>query len=176
MGQLSERFRNYPLPSLSHLSFTIIYRPLGTNTDKTLDLTAKDEYEFDLWVTGIRGLTYHRRGYTISKMTLLAHSKSFNEQIQSKKVANANKAFFAPEENANYKNSKTLEDCILRKGITKQQVAEKLISLTDKVRDTRWIVEELEEDIDNTESSEVNVGAGYSMINQNEKIADDNMQ
>jgi len=40
----------------------------------TFDLTAKDEHEFDLWITGIKALAYHWRKMDISKAALLGHS------------------------------------------------------------------------------------------------------
>ena len=59
LGQTSDNFKEYPLPSLSHLSFSIqVQRPKSKKTD-CFDLTAKDELEFDLWITGIKALSYH---------------------------------------------------------------------------------------------------------------------
>lgn len=74
----------YPLPSLNHLSFSVHVKPSNKKDVVTFDLTAKDEYEFDLWVTGIKALNYHWRRLEISKMTLLSHSRAFNEKIREK--------------------------------------------------------------------------------------------
>jgi len=49
-------------------------KPLGKKDIITYDLTAKEEYEFDLWITGIKALNYHWRRSDINKMTLLGHS------------------------------------------------------------------------------------------------------
>jgi len=37
-------------------------------------LTAKDEMEFDLWITGIKAITHHWRKMDINKAALLGHS------------------------------------------------------------------------------------------------------
>jgi len=44
LGQQTPVFLHYRLPMLEHLSFSIIHGPKGS---KTLDLTCKDEFEFD---------------------------------------------------------------------------------------------------------------------------------
>ena len=56
----------YPLPSLSHLSFSIQCQKVGKGTE-SFDLTAKDELEYDLWITGLKALAHHWRKYNINK-------------------------------------------------------------------------------------------------------------
>lgn len=60
-GQQTENFMAYPLPSLNHLSFSVHVKPSGKKEVLTFDMTAKDEFEFDLWITGIKALNYHWR-------------------------------------------------------------------------------------------------------------------
>lgn len=62
LGQKSAKFKNHPIPKLEHLSFSIYYHDKDFNKIKTLDLTCKDEYEFDLWVTGIKALMVNFNG------------------------------------------------------------------------------------------------------------------
>lgn len=75
IGQKSVKFLKHPLRGLKHLSFSLYYRcPDVKGGIDTLDLTCKDEYEFDYWVTGIKAILYLKRGKVISKLSLLKHS------------------------------------------------------------------------------------------------------
>jgi len=66
-------------------------KPSAKKDITTYDLTAKDEYEFDLWITGIKALNYHWRRQEISKITLLGHSRAFNEKIRAKQIGSSTK-------------------------------------------------------------------------------------
>jgi hypothetical protein len=113
-GQTSETFRRYRIPMLRHLSFTIYYK------DKDLNITCKDEKEFDLWVLGCKALLYHYRNLKISKQELLNHSRRFLENLKEKKVAESSVIFDNP-------TSITLDECIVRKPLTITQLREKII-------------------------------------------------
>lgn len=79
IGQKTEMFQSYPLPNFEHLSFSLFYK-VGKDKEKYLALICKDELEFDLWVTGLRALSYHFKNYRINKMILLGHSKIYNKE------------------------------------------------------------------------------------------------
>ena len=49
-----------PLNGLKHLSFSLFYIDAEGNYD-TLDLTCKDEYEFDFVITAFKALQFHKR-------------------------------------------------------------------------------------------------------------------
>lgn len=48
-----------------------------TNGVRTLDLTCKDEFEYDMWVTGLKAIIAANKGVRISKKLLLSHSRRF---------------------------------------------------------------------------------------------------
>ena len=179
-GQKTAAFDKYPLPSLAHLSFSIHYKIDGKGSERTLDLVTKDEYEYDLWVTGVRALSYHFKGYPISKMALLGHSRVFNETIKIKKVGSANKVFFEPEDahaemlQSYHLNSKTLEDAVNRRTLSKAQLSEKIKNIEKKLRNTRNRVEEVTEELEHNPIGE-GFGEGYTMVAANEARADDKM-
>ena len=179
-GQKTAAFDKYPLPSLAHLSFSIHYKVDGKGSERTLDLVTKDEYEYDLWVTGVRALSYHFKGYPISKMALLGHSRVFNETIKVKKVGTANKVFFGPEDahaemlHSYHLSSKTLEDAVNRRTLSKAQLSEKIKNIEKKLRNTRNRVEEVTEEREHNPIGE-GVGEGYTMVAANEARADDKM-
>lgn len=111
VGQHSATFRNFRLPALKHLSFSLV---LGAEEEadstadsaedggrafscdsqgdalkavvlrgpleedaQTLDLTCKDEAEFDLWLCGLKALVAFHKNVLLSKTDLLSHSKRF---------------------------------------------------------------------------------------------------
>lgn len=113
-GQTSETFRKHRIPMLEHLSFTIYYK------EKDLNITCKDEKEFDLWVLGCKALFYHYSNSKISKQELLSHSRRFLENLKEKKVADSSVIFDNP-------TSITLDQCIVRKPLTLTQLREKII-------------------------------------------------
>ncbi|OEH74345.1 chromosome condensation regulator related protein [Cyclospora cayetanensis] len=92
LGQKSVTFGGYRIPTLSHLSFSLVFRdgepsrayaetlllPDATLEEaRTLDLTCKDEFEFDAWVTGCKAIIAANKGLKLSKMHLLSHSRRF---------------------------------------------------------------------------------------------------
>jgi hypothetical protein len=143
-GQKSENFKKWPQPVLQHLSFSIYYK-VGKNKEATLDLTCKDELEYDLWVTGVRALSYHFKGYLISKMLLLGHSRSFNSDLRNKNISTANK--FLMEEDHDKYNSKQLIDCLKSKPYNARQIQDKVIILSKKIRSKRDQVEQIADEI-----------------------------
>jgi hypothetical protein len=106
IGQKTKKFKKYPQPALAHLSFSVHFK--HKKKEDTLDLTCKDELEFDLWVTGIRALSYHYKGFNINKMLLLGHSRAFNEDLKNKNIGSANK-FLIDQDQDKYE-SKQLVD------------------------------------------------------------------
>jgi hypothetical protein len=131
-GQNSENFKQYPLPSLSHLSFSVFVQKKGSKQVEAFDLTAKDELEYDLWLTGIKALAAHWRRMTINKVSLLSHSRVFNEMLREKKIGESSKALLhgTPEKY----NSKRLVDCLTRKPMTANELAEKVGNLNKRIR------------------------------------------
>lgn len=92
LGQKSATFGGYRIPALQHLSFSLVFKEEGTKADylagvdipdfaledaRTLDLTCKDEFEFDTWVTGCKAIIAANKGLKLSKMQLLSHSRRF---------------------------------------------------------------------------------------------------
>ena len=78
IGQKSVKFLKHPLKGLKHLSFSLYYKnPKLKGGVDTLDLTCKDEYEFDFWIAGFKAILYLKRGMDISKNDLLKHSRIF---------------------------------------------------------------------------------------------------
>lgn len=51
-GQNTEAFKRYPYPKLANYSFSLIYKIDGDT--RTLDLTCKDEEQFETWFNGIQ--------------------------------------------------------------------------------------------------------------------------
>lgn len=169
-GQKTEKFQKYPLPALSHLSFSIHYSVDKKKVD-SLDLTCKDELEFDLWVTGIRALSYHFKGYNISKMLLLGHSRVFNEELRNKKIANAN--MFLVDQNEDVYESKKLVDCLARKPLNANQLNDKILVLGKKLRSMRQRIDDISEDLEHNPTGDGSVGMGYVSLAQKEDKADD---
>eukprot|EP00923_Selenidium_pygospionis_P055330 GHVN01096447.1.p1 GENE.GHVN01096447.1~~GHVN01096447.1.p1 ORF type:complete len:1515 (+),score=381.55 GHVN01096447.1:45-4589(+) len=77
LGQQTPIFKRCPIPVLSHLSFSLIYGPQRMS----LDLTCKDEHEYDMWIAGLKAVVYHIKSKPISKAELLNHSKRFRNVI-----------------------------------------------------------------------------------------------
>ncbi|KAF4674183.1 hypothetical protein FOL47_009589 [Perkinsus chesapeaki] len=85
LGQQTSTFAKYRLPMLEHLSFSLIYKvPEGETS--ALDITCKDEFEYDAWLTGLKALLCAQRNRTISKEQLLAHSRRFQKAVKEKNV------------------------------------------------------------------------------------------
>jgi hypothetical protein len=64
------------LPLLKHLSFSIYYTDKDGEED-SLDLTCKDEYEYDFWFAAIKALIFYHQSKNINKLELLDHSRIF---------------------------------------------------------------------------------------------------
>lgn len=170
IGQKTEKFQKYPLPGLCHLSFSIHYS-IGKGKEDSLDLICKDELEFDLWVTGIRALSYHFKGYNISKMLLLGHSRVFNEELKHKKIASANK--FLVEQDQEVYRSKSLVDSLLTKQMTPSQLNDKIVVLGKKIRSMRQRIDDISDEVEHTPTGSDSVGMGYVSIAEHEEKADD---
>ncbi|PHJ23462.1 chromosome condensation regulator related [Cystoisospora suis] len=54
---------------------------------RTLDLTCKDEFEYDMWVTGLKAIIAANKGVRISKKLLLSHSRRFRRALIQNNVA-----------------------------------------------------------------------------------------
>ena len=133
IGQTTPSFQRYPLPLLTHLSFSLL-------TDRrSLDLTCKDEKELDMWVAGCKALFYHSRGFFISKQVLMSHSKRFMDFLRQNHVIAATQSLSTDT------TSKKLEECIIRKSMNKQQFDEKLQNVSRKLRELKEKVLELPE-------------------------------
>jgi hypothetical protein len=94
---------------LEDFSFTIYYKAKDEEETLTLDLTCKDEREFDLWMIGIKALYYNNLAKKISKNELLSHSKSYNDQVSKGNIGNSTKFLFYNNGN-NSSNSNDSED------------------------------------------------------------------
>merc|ERR1719335_555228 len=127
LGQTTPVFLNYRLPMLEHLSFSLVYGPKGK---KTLDLTCKDEFEFDHWVTGLKAIIYQFKGKDISKEQLLGHSKRFKKALEKSNVSI--KITQLPE--VKEKGHVGLDDCIEIVTHTPQQLDTKLNRLRERCK------------------------------------------
>lgn len=125
LGQQTSIFNNYRLPMLEHLSFSI--RHLH---GKTLDLTCKDEFEFDHWVTGLKALLYHNKNRLLSKAELLGHSKRFRKALDKNNCAI--KLTTLPE--VREKGHVGLDDCIEIVTHTTAQLESKLDRLRERLK------------------------------------------
>lgn len=114
VGQNSESFQRYPIPVLSHLSFSLVH------SKGTLDITCKDEREFDFWVTGCKALLFHCKGIPVNKQVLLSHSRRFTEFLLKEEVLHATDSLYQEPE------TKRLEDFLINKKLTVSEFAMKL--------------------------------------------------
>jgi len=127
LGQTTQNFLHYRLPMLEHLSFSLVYGPKGS---KTLDLTCKDEFEFDHWVTGLKAIFYHFKNRQISKEALLGHSKRFRKAMEKNNVGI--KLTKLPE--VKEKGHVGLDDCIEIVTHTPQQLDTKMERLRERLK------------------------------------------
>jgi len=127
LGQTTPVFLHYRLPMLEHLSFSLVYGPKGS---KTLDLTCKDEFEFDHWVTGLKAIFYHFKNRQISKEQLLGHSKRFRKALDKNNVGI--KLTKLPE--VKEKGHVGLDDCIEIVTHTPAQLDTKMERLRERLR------------------------------------------
>ena len=165
IGQTSETFQNYSLPVLARFSFSIYY--MRENKETTLDLTAKDEREFDLWMIGIKALFYEALGKKISKKNLLSHSRSFTSLLNEGKIGDSNKYLRYDEDSLNKNN---LESMILSRKLSVKQLAELIKATCSNVQLRQKEVEEINE---MQESNEGEAKEGYESVFNEEAIVDD---
>jgi len=174
LGQTTPVFLHYRLPMLEHLSFSLVY---GAKGNKTLDVTCKDEFEFDLWVTGLKAIFYHIKNRQISKEQLLGHSKRFKKALEKN---NANiKLTKLPE--VKEKGHVGLDDCIEIVTHTPQQLDAKMERLRERLRTMSQQVARL--DHHSTAEMEVDLslltgqGPAYaSVFKQDEDAQDEEME
>ncbi|CDJ42522.1 Chromosome condensation regulator protein, related [Eimeria tenella] len=121
LGQKSATFQSYRIPAVQHLSFSLVFRGETSRPDfassvllpdasiedaRTLDLTCKDEAEFEAWVTGCKAIIAASKHLKLSKLQLLSHSKRFLRALQrSEATVQLTKL---PEE----KGQSALQDCM----------------------------------------------------------------
>mmetsp|Transcript_19584 Transcript_19584/g.45517 ORF Transcript_19584/g.45517 Transcript_19584/m.45517 type:complete len:777 (-) Transcript_19584:177-2507(-) len=127
LGQTTQVFLHYRLPMLEHLSFSLVY---GRDGSKTLDLTCKDEFEFDHWVTGLKAIFYILKKRNISKEQLLNHSKRFRKALEKNNTGI--KLTKLPE--VREKGHVGLDDCIEIVTHTPQQLDTKMERLRERLR------------------------------------------
>ena len=138
IGQHSDAFIRYPLKMLEEFSFSIYYKNSYKNNQVvTLDVTCKDQREFDLWVIAIKALLTHHQGKIINKNDLMSHSKSYKEQVEKGNVGNCSKFL----------------------------IYDNLSSLSGNVRkDQSKDVETLDEDKPDSKNKDMLVSTNYSQI------------
>merc|ERR1712217_540257 len=127
LGQTTPVFLHYRLPMLEHLSFSLVYGPKGS---KTVDLTCKDEFEFDHWVSGLKAILYDFKSQQISKEALLGHSKRFRKALEKNNVGI--KLTKLPE--GKEKGHVGLDDCIEIVTHTPQQLDTKMERLRERLK------------------------------------------
>merc|ERR1719191_1302148 len=137
LGQRTPVFQHYRLPMLEHLSFSLVHGPGGS---KTLDLTCKDEFEFDHWVTGLKAIFYHFKNKTISKEQLLEHSKRFQKALKKNNVSI--KITKLPE--VKEKGHVGLDDCIEIVSHTPSQLETKMDRLRERLKSMNQQVQRLD--------------------------------
>lgn len=170
-GQSSENFIRYPLPMLEEFSFSIYYHDKLSDEIQTLDLTCKDQREFDLWVIGIKALIAHFSSKQVCKNELLSHSKSYREQMAKGEIGNCSK-FLVYSDDMNPKNkSKNLEKFISSRNISQSDMASLILRLSKKVKYQKNDIH----DIMDEEKLEDNINSNrdYQELFADEAIADD---
>lgn len=174
LGQQTPTFLHYRLPMLEHLSFSLVYGSKGT---KTLDLTCKDEFEFDHWVTGLKAIFYHLKNKQISKEQLLQHSKRFQKAVE--KSNTGIKLTKLPE--VKEKGHVGLDDCIEIVTHTPQQLDTKMERLRERLKTMSQQVSRL--DVHSAAEMEVDLslltgqGPAYaSVFVQDEDAQDEEME
>jgi hypothetical protein len=167
-GQHSDNFRRYPLKMLEDYSFSIYYKN-NNNEVTSLDLTCKDQREFDLWMIGLKALHSHHTDKVINKFNLLYHSKSFMAQVEKGNIALSSKFLFY-ESSDNKEKEKKLENFMICRNFGKIELARLFIILCEKIKCLRNTVSELNEESEMTTGEKKN---GYDMIFAEEAIVDD---
>ena len=168
-GQISDNFKRYPLKMLEEYSFSIFYYKNKSNEVSSLDITCKDEREFDLWMIGVKALHSHNTNKIINKYNLLYHSKSFLSQVEKGNIGVSSKFLFY-ENNEIKDKEKKLENFMISRNLDKFELAKLLITLCNKIKDLRNTVIELNEE------EEIKTGEmknDYDMVFAEEAIVDD---
>lgn len=135
LGQLTETFINYPIPALEHLSFSLIH------TKGSLDITCRDEREFDFWVIGFKALIFQNKELLVSKQILISHSRRFIEFLKQNKFYSATEALYKEPE------TKKLEECIVRKSMSREDISAKLMKIHNKLTNLTEKILDLPNDI-----------------------------
>ncbi|KAF4737451.1 hypothetical protein FOZ62_003063, partial [Perkinsus olseni] len=134
LGQQTPTFLEYRLPMLQHLSFSLIYKPSGSEQVTALDLTCKDEFEYDIWLTGLKALLCAQRNSTISKEQLLAHSRRFKDALKMQNV----RVKLLEVDEAKERGTVGLYDCVkVSESASPKQLRAKLEHLRDRLKHVR---------------------------------------
>ncbi|KAF4756071.1 hypothetical protein FOZ62_025242 [Perkinsus olseni] len=134
LGQQTPTFLEYRLPMLQHLSFSLIYKPSGSEQVTALDLTCKDESEYDIWLTGLKALLCAQRNSTISKEQLLAHSRRFRDALKMQNV----RVKLLEVDEAKERGTVGLDDCVkVSESASPKQLRAKLERLRDRLKHVR---------------------------------------
>jgi len=169
LGQQTPTFLHYRLPMLEHLSFSLVYGTKG----KTIDLTCKDEFEFDHWITGLKAIFYESKNKQISKEQLLQHSKRFIKAVEKNNAGI--KLTKLPE--VKEKGHVGLDDCIEIVTHTPQQLDTKMERLRERLKTMSQQVSRL--DIHAAAEMEVDLslltgqGPAYASVFEHDEDAQD---
>ena len=178
IGQISESFMKYPLKMLEDYSFSIYYKTKDDDEIKTLDLTCKNQKEFDLWVIGIKALHAHYNGKVISKNDLLSHSKSYNEQVKKGNIGHCTKFLFYDDKTATSdistkKGEKSLEEFLSNRNLTPFALCKVILKLCNKIDKLRIDIDDLSsKDVVDSNKNKI-TEEGYEEIFNEEAIVDD---
>jgi len=191
-GQKSDKFVRYPLRMLEDLSFSIYYTNCY-NKLVTLDLTCKDEREFDVWIIAIKALMTHFSNKIINKNDLLSHSKSFNSQIQKGNVGSCSKFLLYDQlkslsgsdqdssekvdlddkNKGDYDKKKSLEHFIVSRKLSNSDMANLFLKLCLKLKNVKNDIEILNEKEETGNYSTGQQDGGYDVLHDEETIVDD---
>lgn len=126
---------------MRHLSFSLYYLDSEGELD-TLDLTCKDEYEFDFVVTTFKALLYNKKCQNISKLDLLNHSRIFMKYYNDQTpLTGTQKMLMFSEE---YLEKRSMDQCVKRKQLDQESLREAMLHFRDKIREFRAIAHEYE--------------------------------
>ena len=169
-GQQSDNFLKYPLPMLEEFSFSLYYYNNTPNL-KSLDITCKDQREFDLWIIGIKALQHHFENRLICKDDLLNHSKSYCEQVQMGRINNCSKYLIYNQDDGQNNKEKKLQKFIASRNINQKDMGCLILKLANKLKEQKNDIH----DIMDEEKHEDNINADkdYQELFADEAIADD---
>ena len=169
LGQVSEKFCKFPNKALELLSFSIYYYNKN-NYYSSLDLTCKNEYEFNLWVLGIKALYSHIKGKIISKNDLLRHCYKYHEEINKGNISKCSNFLFNNNENdfLTPKKNLTLEN----RYSTIFDISKGLLVNCQKLEKLRGGIEEIKEKDILNNYNENNI-EGYQLLFDEEDIVED---